>query len=195
MRGRLLHTRHRFGRWGPSGWGERMGRAVVSASRTPGRVSVATRLARGALGFCLGWVWCSAGSLAWLGALAVGYGSLDEGLLRFKGEAWAPVAAAAYFGSVAGCWAGGTVGPAAVGPTRRRFPGVGSSLIGGALGGVLAAVVGAAAGWVVWRDAPQAVLVLQLPMCLGVPLGVAAGWVGGRLVSRAEPGRAPDTAG
>jgi hypothetical protein len=119
---------------------------------------------------------------------------LDEGLSRFKGESWAPVAMAAYFGSVVGSWAGGTVGPAAVGPTRRRYPVVGSSLIGGAVGGVLAAAVGAAAGWAVWRDSPQAALVLQLPMYLGVFLGVVAGWVGGQVVSRAEPVAGADPA-
>ncbi|MBN9522286.1 hypothetical protein J0H58_27835 [bacterium] len=164
-----------------------MGRMTPAVPPPPRRVSVAVRLARGLLGFCLGWVWSSAGSLAWLGALAAGYGGLDEGLSRLKDEAWAPLAMAAYFGSVAGSWAGGTVGPMAVGPTRRRYPVVGSSLIGGGLGGVLAAAVGAAAGWAVWRGAPKSPLVLLIPMSLGVPLGVAAGWVAGRAVGRGGP--------
>ena len=164
-----------------------MGRVASSAPRTPDRVSVATWLTRGVLGFCLGWVWCSAGSLVALEALAVGYGGLDQGLSRLKDEAWGPVAMAAYFGSVAGCWAGAVVGPMAVGATRRRYPVVGSSLVGGALGGIMAAAVGAAAGWAVWRDSPQSTLVLRLPMYFGVPLGVVAGWVGGRALSRDEP--------
>ena len=107
---------------------------------------------------------------------------------RFKGVAWAPIAMAAYFGSVAGSWAGGTIGPVAVGPTRRRNAVVGSSLIGGMLGGVLAAVVGAVAGWAVWREAPRSELVVLLPMYFGVPIGIVTGWVSGRVLSRAEYG-------
>ena len=148
-------------------------------------VTFATRLGRGAIGFGLGWVWCSAGSLLWLAALALGYGGLDEGLSRFKDEWWSPIAMAAYFGSVAGSWAGGAVGPAAVGPTRRRHPILTSSLLGGAAGGTLAAAVGAAVGWLVWRDEPRSSHVFELPMYVGAVLGVLAGLCAGRSISRA----------
>lgn len=52
---------------------------------------------------------------------------------------------------------------------------------------MLAAAVGAAAGWAVWRDAPRDTLVSLLPMYLGVPLGVVAKWVGGRRFGRTAP--------
>jgi hypothetical protein len=150
-------------------------------------VTAAVRLGRGVLGVVLGWAWCSALSLLCLGALAAGYGGLDRGLSLFKDEWWAPIAFAAYFGSVAGSWAGGAVAPVALGPSRLRLPVVASSLAGGAAGGLLAAAPGALAGWLVWRESPQSMLVVQLPLILGVPLGLLAGWVAGRTATEAQP--------
>jgi hypothetical protein len=123
------------------------------------------------------------------------YGGLDEGLSRFRGEKWAPVAGAAFFGSVAGSWVGGTVGPVAIGPSRLRRPVATSSLLGGAWGGVAAAGAGAVVGWLVWREDPRSALVLQLPLCVGAAVGVLTGLCAGRAVSPAEPGAAPDRGG
>lgn len=162
----------------------RMGHAPEPSGRPLQRVTGATRVTRGITGLCLGWVWMSTGSLLWLGALALGYGGLDEGLIQFKAEEWAPIGAAAYFGSVSGSWAGSTVGPAALGPTQRRRPVLTSSLIGAIAGGVLAAAVGATIGWAVWQKDPKSQLVLTLPMGVGIALGASAGWFCGRAISR-----------
>ena len=150
-------------------------------------VTVGRRLGRAAAGFCLGWVWCSVASLLWVGALAVGYGGLDRGLSLFKDEWWAPIGFAAYFGSVAGGWVGGTVGPAGLGPSRSRRPVLGSSLLGGASGVVLGAAAGAAVGWLVQPGSPQPSPAVRLSLGLGALVGILTGWLAGRSLTCAPP--------
>lgn len=160
-------------------------RASSESTAPPPRVTMAQRFKRGVIGFALSWVWCSVGSLLWLAALAVGYGGLDEGLSRLKDESWAPVAMAAYFGAVTGCWVGGTVGPVTIGPCRRHRPVLYSSLLGGVMGGALATAAGAAVGWV-WQDEARSDLGVEPAMYVGVGVGIIAGRRAGRVISSAE---------
>jgi hypothetical protein len=160
-----------------------------SAEHALPRLTFWKRIGRGVIGFCLGCVWCLIFSLGWVGALTVGYGGLDRGLTLFKDEWWARIAFAAYLGSLTGSWVGGTMGPVGLRPSRHRPSILVSSFLGGAAAAVLAAIVGALVGWMVWRESPGSMLIVQLPLILGVLLGVLAGWLAGRLLTR--PIRAP----
>ena len=153
--------------------------------QAPRRVTIVMRLGRAVAGFCLGWVWHTVVSLLCLGALAVGYNGLDEGLSQFKGEWWAPICFAAYFASVTGSWFGGMVGPLTLGPTRYRRPVINSSFVGGAAGALFAAGVGARVGWLVGREPTGSMFAARLSLELGVPVGIVAGWVAGRWFTRA----------
>jgi hypothetical protein len=155
-------------------------------SPPPPRVTIALRFGRAVSGFCLGWAWASFVALAWLGAMAVWYGSLDRGLAEVRDEPWAPIAVCAFFASYAGTWVGSTVGPFCLGPTRRRRPVLLSSL-GGAIGGAfLAAIFGASAGlgWLVLVASPPTPRAVLLFMSHGGVLGVVAGWLAGWCLSR-----------
>ena len=157
-----------------------------AAELAPPRLTAGKRIGRGVAGFCLGCVCCLIVSLGWVGALTIGYGGLDRGLALFKDEWWAKIAFAAYSGSLTGCWAGGTMGPVGLRPSRHRPSILVSSLLGGASAAVLAAVVGASVGWMVWRQSPQSMLIVQLPLGLGVLVGVLTGWLTGRFLTRPD---------
>jgi len=151
------------------------------------RLTAGKRIGRGVAGFCLSsFLWCPIVSLGWVGALAVGYGGLDRGLALFKDEWWGRIAFAACVASVTGCWAGGTMGPVGLRPSRYRPSILLSSLLGGASAAVLAAIVGAFVGWMVWRQSPQSMLIVQLPLGLGVLVGVLTGWITGRSLTRPD---------
>ncbi|AWM40868.1 hypothetical protein [Gemmata obscuriglobus] len=136
-------------------------------------------------------MWCSIGTLLWLAALAAGYGGLDTGLSRFKSEPWAPVAAAAYFGSVSGAWVGSAVGPVVVGASRRRRPVLTSSFLAAAVGGASAATGGAALGWLLWRGGAGLELALKATLWFGAAAGALAGVCAGWAVGHPRAGVYP----
>lgn len=143
-------------------------------------VTFSKRLGRAVLGFCLGWVWCSILSLAWLGVAAIWYGGIELALSKIKDEIWATIAFCGYFGAAAGSWVASTVAPFSLGGCRLRWPIRTSSFLGGIVGGIIGTLAGVLIGWHADSGADGSKSAAELAINLGIFGGAVMGVVIGR---------------
>ncbi len=157
--------------------------------QTRPRLTLAKWFERVIAGLIWGWIWGSLVIAAWLGLAVAAYGDISRASEVMKTKEWAPFALTAMMGSVLGSYVGGFVAPLSIGAAtcRVRRPVLRSSFYGAALGAVIGAMGAAVAEWFCVRYAPRSMLGMKVSLGLSLPVGVVAGWLGGRAVLGDSP--------